>query len=103
MVKMDPSLTQFYRQYLQQVNEPLFPAAKTLLDPYMQEQIYHYLFNSSQAHLPPARYQKRILKTIIERIESAIEDPDEEVGIILVVERPSLELLLTLILHLSSF
>jgi hypothetical protein len=80
---MDPSLTSFYRQYLQQVNEPVFPTARTLLDPYVQEQIYHYMFESSQANLPPVRYRKRILKTIIERIESAVEDPDEDVGIFL--------------------
>ena len=88
---MDPSLTQFYRQYLQQVNEPIFPAAKTLLDQYVQEQIYRYMFDPSQANLPPARYRKRILKTILERIDSVIEDPDEEVGIILVAERPLLD------------
>lgn len=77
---MDPSLTQFYRQYLQQVNEPVFPTGKTLLNPYVQEQVYHYMFDPSQTNLPPVRYRRRILKTITERIESAIEDPDEDVG-----------------------
>jgi hypothetical protein len=77
---MDPSLTQFYRQYLQQVNEPVFPSARTLLNPYVQEQIYRYMFEPTQPNLPPVRYRKRMLKTITERIEAAIEDPDEDVG-----------------------
>lgn len=77
---MDPSLTQFYRQFLQQVNEPVIPPAKTLLNPYMQEQVYRYMFDPSQANLPPVRYRKRILKIITQRIEAAIEDPDEDVG-----------------------
>jgi hypothetical protein len=58
----------------------VFPSARTLLNPYVQEQIYRYMFEPTQPNLPPVRYRKRMLKTITERIEAAIEDPDEDVG-----------------------
>jgi hypothetical protein len=77
--EIDPTLKQFYQQYLQQVNEPCFPTSKTLLNPYVQDQIYRYMFDPLLPNLPPVSYRKRILKTITERIESVIEDPDEDV------------------------
>lgn len=76
---VDPALLRFYRQYLQQVNEPCFPPAKTLLNSYVQDQIYRNMFDPSLSNIPPVSYRKRILKTITDRIESAIRDPDEDV------------------------
>jgi protein-lysine N-methyltransferase EEF2KMT len=77
---MDPALTQFYRQYLQQIHELSYPAPKVLLQPYAQEQIFHYMFDGSHGSpLPPVNYQRRVLKTILDKIESAIQDPDEDV------------------------
>jgi len=76
---MDPSLTQFYRQYFQQVNDPCYPAASSLKKSYAQQQIYRFMFDSDRvSNLPPVTYQKRTLKAIINRIESVTEDHDEE-------------------------
>jgi hypothetical protein len=77
--EIDPALKQFYRQYRQQVNEPCFPTSKTLLNPYVQDHIYRYMFDQLLPNLPPVSYRKRILKTITERIESVMEDPEEDV------------------------
>lgn len=32
--------------------------------------------------LPPERYQLRVLKPLLSKIEQAIEDPEEDVGIL---------------------
>lgn len=75
---MDPSLVQFHRQYMQQVQNPTFPPGKYLLDGNVQNQIYKHFFDGPLKG-PPA-YQRKILKRIISLIESAIVDPDEDVG-----------------------
>lgn len=78
---MDENIVLFYRQYMQQLNDLVYPSPKLLLQPYIQKQIYQHMFNNSRAlHLPPISYQRRVLKAIIEKIESAIHDPDEDVG-----------------------
>ncbi|KAK3064261.1 hypothetical protein LTS18_008780 [Coniosporium uncinatum] len=76
---MDPSLTQFYRQYFQQVNDPCYPPTLTLMKPYAQEQIYRFMFDNGRIlNLPPVTYQRRTLKAIIDRIQSIIDDNNEE-------------------------
>lgn len=79
---MDPRIVPFYRQYLQQLNEPAYPPANVLIEPAIQEQVSSTMFDGTHgAHLPPLSYQRRILKTLTEAIESAIKDPDEDVCI----------------------
>lgn len=69
-----------YRQYLQQFDELSYPPAAVLLEPSIQNEISHKFFDLSNGdHLPPIRYQRRVLKDIIDRILSAIMDPDEDV------------------------
>jgi hypothetical protein len=70
----------FYRQYLQQLGELSYPPAAVLLEPSIQNEISYKFFDSSNGEdLPPLRYQRRVLKDIIDRILSAITDPDEDV------------------------
>lgn len=88
---MDTRIEIFYRQYLQQVapEELSFPPDNVLLDSKVQDQMYHYMFttegifkpsNHEKIHMPPANYQKRVMKQLTRRIEGAIHDPDEDVG-----------------------
>lgn len=80
---MDPEILLFRRQYLQ-LFEPDFlawPPKQLLRDPDIQEWIHHNLFDSDQiTYLPPERYQYRVLKRLLAKIEQAIEDPEEDVG-----------------------
>ncbi|KAF7511047.1 hypothetical protein GJ744_005593 [Endocarpon pusillum] len=79
---MDARVDIFYRQYLQQVvpEKLSFPSDDVLLEPTVQSQIYHHMFWSTEetSLLPPANYQKRILKQLTRRIEGAIRDPDKD-------------------------
>ena len=81
---MDPQLLLFRRQYLQ-LFEPDFlawPPKKLLRDPDVQAWLYQNLFNANQnPRLPPERYQFRVLKPLLAKIEQAIEDPEEDVGV----------------------
>jgi hypothetical protein len=88
---MDKRISIFYRQYLQQIQvEKLsFPPDSVLLDPAIQSQMFRYMFThhlmfpsseDSAAFLPPASYQKRVLKELTRRLEAAIRNPDDEVG-----------------------
>ena len=79
---MDPSLTQFYRQYLQQLNDLCYPLSKVLLQTGAQQEVYHHMFDEQHCNnLPPLNYQRRVLNTIIAKAESVIEDPEEDVGL----------------------
>lgn len=70
------------RQYLQlvdpdQLSLPSFPALRL---PDVQAQIYKSMFvNSTHTYTPPERYQYRVLKRLINQLEQAIQDPDEDV------------------------
>ena len=81
---MDPQLLLFRRQYLQVV-EPDFlawPPKQLLRDAGVQSWLYKKLFNSDQnARLPPERYQFRVLKPLVAKIEQSIDDPEQDVGI----------------------
>ena len=81
---MDPQLLLFRRQYLQ-LFEPDFlawPPKQLLRDPDAQAGMYQNLFNADpNPRLPPQRYQLRVLKALLAKIEQAIEDPDEDVGV----------------------
>ncbi|KAK4502448.1 hypothetical protein PRZ48_005873 [Zasmidium cellare] len=78
---MDPQLVLFRRQYLQ-LFEPDFlawPPKQLLRDADVQAWLYANLFNSDKnPRLPPERYQLRVLKPLVKKIEQAIEDPEED-------------------------
>ncbi|KAK0877217.1 hypothetical protein LTR87_008942 [Friedmanniomyces endolithicus] len=78
---MDPQLVLFRRQYLQLV-EPDFvayPPKQLLKDPDVQAWLYRRLFDSERNdRLPPERYQLRIVKPLLAKVELAIEDPEED-------------------------
>ncbi len=82
---MDPQLVLFRRQYLQLV-EPDFvayPPKQLLKDPDVQAWLYRRLFDSERNdRLPPERYQLRIVKPLLAKVELAIEDPEEDVSMI---------------------
>jgi len=86
---MDPQLVLFHRQYLQLV-EPDFltwPPQQLLRAPDVQTWLYRRLFDPERnARLPPARYQLRVVKPLLAKVEAAIEDPEEDVSMILQVK-----------------
>lgn len=48
--------------------------------PKIQTEIYDGLFNENKtAYLPPDRYRYRVLKRLVNALEEAIEDPEEDV------------------------
>ena len=80
---MDPQLLLFSRQYFQ-LFEPDFlawPPEQLLRDPGVQAWLYRNLFGSDKnTYLPSERYQVRVLKPLVAKIEKAIQDPEEDVG-----------------------
>ena len=78
---MDPQLRLFRRQYFQ-LFEPDFlawPPKALLRDPAVQRWLYSNLFDASKTPtLPSERYQLRVLKSLLFKIEKAIEDPNED-------------------------
>ena len=77
----EPILAKFYRQYLQVIDDVTYPPGPLLVKQDVQNCLYKYFFDASQnKFLPPARYQARILKHIIQEIEKACKDPEEDVG-----------------------
>jgi hypothetical protein len=80
---MDSGLRVFRRQYLQCL-EPDFlawPDPLLLKESDVQRWLYEQLFDTARiSRLPPERYQFRVLKPLIARIERAIRDPEEDVG-----------------------
>ena len=80
---MDPQLILFRRQY-SQLFEPDFlawPPERLLRDPNVQAWLYRKLFSVDKNHyLPPERYQVRVLKPLVAKIEQSIVNPDEDVG-----------------------
>ena len=70
------------RQYLQLLRpEQLrMPRAELLRLPETQAQIYHAMFVEEEiAYLPPDRYRYRVLKLLMNALEEAIDDPEEDV------------------------
>ena len=80
---MDPQLQLFRRQYLQ-LFEPDFlswPPKQLLRDADVQAWLFKNLFDQERnPRLPSERYQLRVLKPLLAKIEQAIEDPEEDVG-----------------------
>jgi len=71
------------RQYLQLLDpkELVWPPRELLRCIHVQSWIFEHLFDQSiSKFLPPERYRSRVLKRLLELIESSIEDPDQDVG-----------------------
>ncbi|KAK8228727.1 putative methyltransferase-domain-containing protein [Phyllosticta paracitricarpa] len=72
----------FCRQYLQLVDADAltWPSSELLKKPNVQQWLFEHMFDlDSNRFLPPERYQARVLKKLMTRIEEAIEDPEEDV------------------------
>ncbi|KAK5651704.1 hypothetical protein OQA88_11770 [Cercophora sp. LCS_1] len=75
---MSSSVDRFCWQYLQLDSNLDFPDGACLRDAKTQELLYSRLFAEDKAvRLPPPRYQLRVLKEVLKRVESSIEDWDE--------------------------
>ena len=70
------------RQYLQ-LQDPSqlsIPARNVIKKPKVQAQIFDTMFREGNlAYEPPDRYKLRVLKKLLEAIEAAVEDPEEDV------------------------
>lgn len=75
-----PQLQRFYRQYLQQFSNPAIPSGSLLKDESVQKVLAERFFDDTNFHRLPVEYQKKALDRVIRAIESAINDPEEEVG-----------------------
>lgn len=78
----NPKLSIVQREFLQLV-EPAqlqWPDGSRLKLPEVQAWIFDNMFNAQKIpHLPPQRYQLRVLKLLIPKLEGSIEDPQEDV------------------------
>ncbi|KAJ2974235.1 hypothetical protein NUW58_g8723 [Xylaria curta] len=81
MADVDPQLRLLRRQYLQ-LFEPDFlawPHPQLLRRSDAQAWLFKHLFDEGRnPRLPPERYQLRVLRPLISRIEKSIQDPDED-------------------------
>ncbi|KAH8164798.1 hypothetical protein CIB48_g3453 [Xylaria polymorpha] len=81
MADVDSQLLLLKRQYLQ-LFEPGFlawPHAQLLRRSDAQTWLFKHLFDESRnPRLPPERYQLRVLRPLVSRIEKSIQDPDED-------------------------
>jgi len=72
----------FKRQYLQLQVDPAYPKKECLKNEEFQNQLYARIFSEdAMKYFPPQRYQLRILKELMKRIEASIIDWEEEVWI----------------------
>ena len=71
------------RQYLQLIDpkELAIPSNEALRSPDLQARLYETMFDKANLpYSPPVRYKFRVLKKLINAIEQAIVDPEEDVG-----------------------
>ena len=76
------------RQYLQLLDpeELTLPRKELLIVPDTQAQIYNEMFDESRlTYAPPERYKFRVLKRLVKALEDAVEDPEEDVGFLLLL------------------
>lgn len=70
----------FKRQYLQLELKPKYPEQKYLKHEEFQQLLYSEIFSEDAVKwYPPQRYQLRVLKELMKRIEGSITDWEEEV------------------------
>ena len=71
----------FCRQYLQLQLDLNYPGEELLRIDAFQQSLYTRLFKENAIpHPPPPRYQFRVLKELLRRIEQSIQDWEEDVG-----------------------
>ncbi|EXJ53624.1 uncharacterized protein A1O5_13075 [Cladophialophora psammophila CBS 110553] len=76
---VEPIVIKFYRQYMQQINDVTYPPGGLLVNPDVQDCLYRYFFDPGRnKYLPPPRYQSRILRRLIEEIENACKNPEQD-------------------------
>jgi protein-lysine N-methyltransferase EEF2KMT len=78
---MDPQLQLFYRQYTQQFSALTYPPGELLKQEDVQKTLENNFFAPSAKLEVPASYQAKTLDRIIQLIEGAVRDHEEE-GII---------------------
>ncbi|KAH7399891.1 putative methyltransferase-domain-containing protein [Cadophora sp. MPI-SDFR-AT-0126] len=71
-------LDRFCRQYLQVTLELDYPTEEHLKSDAFQQSVYSRIFSDRVQYAPPLRYQLRVLKELMKRIEASIQDWDEE-------------------------
>ena len=76
--EMDRSLVEFYRKFKQQIEPPNVPPGAVLKNPDVQVVLERRFFDLPAADL--SAYQAKILRTVVERIQNAIGDEEDEVG-----------------------
>lgn len=73
-------LDRFCRQYLQLHADLSYPHPEYLRTDKFQQHLYRKIFEDGVlSYPPPLRYQLRVLKELIKRIEESIQDWEEEV------------------------
>jgi hypothetical protein len=75
---MDQSLVEFYRKFKQQIDPPNVPSGSVLKNPDVQQVLERRFFQVAAEDL--SAYQAKILRTVVERLQNAITDPEEEVS-----------------------
>ena len=73
-------IARFCRQYHQLEPVVDFPDGEYLCDASVQETLYEQLFSEDIKNPAPPRYQLRVLKELVKRIEESIEDWDQYVS-----------------------
>jgi len=77
--EMHMQLQRFVHQYLQLYDTLDWPEASVLRDSRAQSYLYEHMFRRLKFALPE-RYQLRVLKQLVQRLEESIVDPDQDVG-----------------------
>lgn len=75
---MDPQLQRFYRQYIQQFSHLAFPHGELLKQDDIQRSLEQHFFTEANSSNMAVSYQIRTLDKIIQAIEDAVKDPEEE-------------------------
>jgi hypothetical protein len=79
-LELQQELKIFRRQYLQLQVKITYPAPDSLRQEVFQQTLYDRVFaEGAVEHHPPERYQLKVLKELMRRIESSITNWDEEV------------------------
>lgn len=72
-------LDRFARQYFQLESDLDFPEESCLRNHAFQQALEANLFKVAPDRAPPQRYQLRVLKILVEKIEQSVQDWDEQV------------------------
>lgn len=74
---MDRSLVEFHRKVLQQIDPPSIPAGAVLKQPDVQRLLEDDFFNVPAEEI--TAYQAKVLRAVVERIQKAITNDEDEV------------------------